>query len=109
MQIPLIQSLVDQTYRANKVEFTWRLPHPNTPKLQVVLEVNNRGAVQVHQNKMVKDGTDFVPDEDDIVHKFPTVEVFEKKMFWLNEPEYQKLTNGQALVHLAKEVVEYLK
>jgi len=91
------------------MEFTWRLPNPNTPKLQVVLEVNNRGAVLIHQNKMVKSDGDFMPDENDVDFTFTSVSVFEKGVSKLKEPEYEKLINDQAIVHLAKEVVEYLK
>ena len=110
MTIPQIQNLVDQTYKANQIEFTWRLPHQDAPTLQIVLEVNNRGVVQLHQNNLVqdKDG-DYIATEDGVVHKFQNLEVFEKKLSWLKSPEYDKFTNGMALLQLAKEVVEYLK
>ena len=109
MQIPLIQSLVDQTYKANQLEFTWRLPTPEAPTLQVVLEVNNRGVVRVLLNKMVQFDGDFVPDEDDMDFMFTSLTAFEVGATQLKEPEYKKLTNDQGLVQLAKEVVEYLK
>ena len=109
MQIPQLQSLVDQTYKANQLEFTWRLPTPEAPTLQVVLEVNNKGVVRILQNKMVKADGDFVPDENDVDFKFTSLTAFEKGATQLKEPEYDKLTNGQGLVQLAKEVVEYLK
>ena len=50
-----------------------------------------------------------MPDENDVDFTFTSVSVFEKGVSKLKEPEYEKLINDQAIVHLAKEVVEYLK
>ena len=110
MEIPQIQNLVDQTYKSNQVEFTWRLPTPEAPTLQIVLEVNSKGVVHVLQNKMVKDSDgDWTADDNDVDMTFNSVSTFERNLSKLQGSEYEKFTGGKSLVKLAKEVVEYLK
>lgn len=109
-KIPQIQNLVDQTYKENQVEFTWRLPFQDQPTLQVVMEINKKGKVHLFQNRMVKQDDDFVPEDDpEIDLTFNTLRLFKKNLNQLPSEEYEKLTMNDGLVKLAENVVEYLK